>query len=434
MTSEQPGGAARAPVYVWTWLPGTTVPVVAGALQGTGRALRGEPVLAFRYAASYLRRPARVSLFTPELPLTDATHDPTSTPKRAPLPLAGCLRDAAPDAWGRRVINLRLSSSPEADLSETTYLLASGSDRIGALDFQESPTYYVPREGEATLDQLVRVVELVEAGEELPPSLVAAAGHGTSIGGARPKALLTDGGRHLIAKFSSTTDARPVVKAEAVAMMLAEHAGLSVAPVEMVQAAGKDVLLVERFDRVVVPLPDGTQGHARRQMLSMLTVLGLTEMGSRHTSYAELAHTIRSGVWTEVPATLRELFSRLVFNIYTGNNDDHLRNLAAFWDGTRLELTPAYDLAPQPRATNTSSQAIGITRDGRRSSQLRLCREVAGDFLLTTGEADQIIDHVGAAVRDHWDEACDRARVTAAEKKQLWGREFWNPYIFYDEA
>jgi|GEM_PF-4860483 hypothetical protein len=38
--------------------------------------------------------------------------------------------------------------------------------------------------------------------------------HGSSVGGARPKALLTDGGCNLIAKFSSLTDRYSVVKGE----------------------------------------------------------------------------------------------------------------------------------------------------------------------------------------------------------------------------
>lgn len=434
MTSDRPGGGTGpSRVYVWVWLPGATQPVVAGVLQDTGDQWVGEPVLAFRYAASYRDRPEAISLFTPELPLTDETFDPRRAPKREPLPLAGCLRDAGPDAWGRRVINLRLAADPGVELSEMTYLLASGSNRIGALDFQESAQQYVAREDGATLAQLVQVAEFVEAGVALPPSLAAAAAHGTSIGGARPKALLADAGRQLIAKFSSTTDTRPVVKAEAVAMMLAARAGLTVAPVQVTRAGGKDVLLVERFDRPAVARADGAVAHTRRQMLSMLTVLGLTEMGSRHATYAELAETIRTGPWTDVPTTLRELFTRLVFNVYVGNNDDHLRNLAAFWDGAHLELTPAYDLAPQPRSTRTSSQAIGITRDGRRASQLWLCREVAGEFLLTAAQAEQIIDQVGATIHDHWDEVCDQALVTAAERNQLWGREICNSYIFYPE-
>jgi serine/threonine-protein kinase HipA len=266
--------------------------------------------------------------------------------------------------------------------------------------------------------------ELVAAGAALPDDLAAAAGHGTSIGGARPKALLEYGGRHLIAKFSSTTDIRPVVKAEAAAMLLAARAGITVAPVEVRQVDGRDVLLVERFDRT----PEDT----RRAMVSALTFLGLAELESRHSSYAELAEAIRVGPWFEPAATLRELYTRLVFNVCVGNNDDHLRNHAAFWDGTRLALTPAYDLAPSPRSTSVSSQAVGISRDGRRASQLWLCREVAPDFLLGVTEAQTIIDRVVATIRADWDEVCDQALLTRAERDSLWQREFLNPYVFYD--
>src|SRR5690606_29773025 len=135
-------------------------------------------------------------------------------------------------------------------LDELTYLLASGSDRIGALDFQASARQYQPREsGDTPLEELLDSAARVERGLPLSSGLAQALQHGTSIGGARPKVTLTDGSRKLIAKFSSSTDVQPVVQAEFVAMRLAALAGLSVAPVELVQAAGKDVLLVERFDR-----------------------------------------------------------------------------------------------------------------------------------------------------------------------------------------
>lgn len=429
MTSE---AAAPTRVFVWTWLPGTTTPVVAGVLQATGALLAGEPVLAFRYAASYRARVDAISLFPPELPLSADVLDPTGVPRRDPLHLAGCLRDAAPDAWGRRVINLEVGADPDVALSEATYLLRSGSDRIGALDFQASATDYVPREQHAPLEQLMDAADLVERGEQLPPALAAAVQHGTSIGGARPKALLRDGDRALIAKFSSSTDDRPVVRAEGAAMLLAARAGVDAAPVSVVRASGKDVLLVERFDRPHVTGPDGRSGVGRRLMLSMLTVLGLSEHSARYGSYALMAQHIRSGPWLDVPGTLRELFTRLVVNVVVGNTDDHLRNHAAFWDGTHLSLTPAYDVAPQRRSTNTATQAIGITADGQRASQLRVCHQVADEFLLTAAHADEIIDHVQGAIADGWDEVCDEVGLTASERSTLWGREFAHPYIGYD--
>ncbi|MDQ3157046.1 MAG: HipA domain-containing protein [Actinomycetota bacterium] len=412
--------------YVWVWLPGSTEPVVAGVLTNTGGTFSGDPVLAFTYARSFRDRPDAVSLFAPELELRGGVIDPTAPAgSRFPLPLAGCLRDAAPDAWGRRVLNMELARNPDTDLDELTYLLHSGSNRIGALDFQSSPVDYVPRGEAATLTQLMQAADLIEQGRPIPADLAAAAGHGTSIGGARPKAILEDAGRHLIAKFSSSSDTRPVVKAEAVGMLLAAKVGIAVADVEVVRAVGKDVLLVERFDRPA----DGT----RRIMLSALTILGLHENSARYASYTDIAHSIRTDGWGSVSATLREMFTRLVFNVCIGNNDDHLRNHAAFWDGKQLELTPAYDLCPQPRATSVSAQAIGITAD-ERYSQLRVVRKAAGAFHLTNSEADEIIAGVVDTIRASWDDVRDQALLTTAEASQLWGREILNDFIFYDQA
>ncbi len=81
------------------------------------------------------------------------------------------------------------------------------------------------------------------------PELDQALLHGSSVGGARPKALLDDGEGTLIAKFSSTTDTFPVVKGEFVAMELARRSGIEAAPVRLATAHGRDALLVERFDR-----------------------------------------------------------------------------------------------------------------------------------------------------------------------------------------
>ena len=87
-------------------------------------------------------------------------------------------------------------------------------------------------------------------------------------------------------------------------------------------------------------------------------------------------------------------------------------------------LTQAYDVAPQPRSTNPVSQTIAITADGRRASQLRLCRQVAGEFLLGPAQADDIIDHARTVVHQAWDDVCDQASLTRDERAVLWRREF----------
>jgi serine/threonine-protein kinase HipA len=218
--------------FVWVWLPDATEPVVAGRLYPDGSELL------FNYGQSYLARPDAIPIYLPELPLR-----PGALPLMDGLSMPGCIRDAAPDAWGRRVILNRQFGKKGAqldglDLSELVFLLESGSDRIGALDFQASPAQFVPRHAQnASLDELLQAAERVEMGIPLTPEVDLALRHGTAVGGARPKVLIEDNNRKLIAKFSASTDLYSVVKAEFVAMRLALLAGMNVAPVSLVRAA-----------------------------------------------------------------------------------------------------------------------------------------------------------------------------------------------------
>jgi len=410
--------ALYAEAYVWVWLPGRTEPVVAGRLARDGG------VFLFNYGRSYLARADAISLYEPELPLRSG-----ALPLLNGLSLANCLRDAAPDAWGRRVIlNRRLGkgaggADPD-DLDELTYLLESGSDRIGALDFQLSPSDYAPRAASAaSLGELLDAARLVEDGIPLTPELDAALVHGSSIGGARPKALIDGGDHKYVAKFSSQSDLYSVVKAEFIAMRLAALAGVDAAPVQLTRAAGKDVLLVRRFDRLKVEA-----GWERSAMVSALTLLGLDEMMARYASYEELATIVRQR-FANPKATLRELFARLVFNILCGNTDDHARNHAAFWDGQSLSLTPAYDICPQGRSGREAGQAM-LIHGNQRLSRLALCLDAAPNFLLSRDEAMAFAASQIAAVREHWDAVCEEATLTAVDKQLLWRRQFLNPFAF----
>jgi serine/threonine-protein kinase HipA len=404
--------------YVWVWLPGATEPVVAGRLARDGENL------IFNYGRSYLELERAIPLYVPELPLR-----PGAIPPEPGLSMAGCLRDGAPDAWGRRVILNRTFGikGKDADIGaidELTYLLESGSDRIGALDFQLSPTTYIPRSPQsASLKELLTAAEKVEKGIPLTPELDQALFHGSSLGGARPKAMIEDGDKKLIAKFSSSSDTYNVVKAEFIAMRLAAKAGLDVAPVRLAHVAGQNVLLVERFDRLRT-----NDGWQRKAMVSALTIFGLDEMMARYASYADLTEIIRHR-FSQPKDTLRELFGRLVFNILCGNTDDHARNHAAFWDGKMLHLTPAYDICPQSRAGNEASQAMLITGNNRRSA-LVTCMEAAPNFLIDKQTAAGIIQHMLATVRTEWKATCDEASLSDVDRNLFWERIFLNPYIF----
>jgi serine/threonine-protein kinase HipA len=222
----------------------------------------------------------------------------------------------------------------------------------------------------------------------------------------------------VIAKLSSTTDVFPVVKAECLTMGLAARVGLDVARVQLVSALGKEVLLVDRFDR---PAPG-----QRRVMVSARTMLRLGPMGIGG-SYADLADVIRAR-FTDPDDTLRELFARIVFNVLVSNTDDHPKNHAAFWDGSALTLTPAYDVCAQPRTGGEAAQVMAIGHDGSRLSQLAVCVRHAAVYHLFESEARAIVDDQLEVIHDSWHDACDAARLTEQERGAFWERQVLNPY------
>ena len=401
-------------------MPDETKPVVAGRLQ----VVNGK--ILFNYGRSYLERistarPA-ISIYAPELPLKSGV-----LPLAEGLVIPGCIRDAAPDTWGRRVIINKVLGLKVADvdtlvLDELTYLVESGSDRTGALDFQLSPTEYVPRVADnPSLEELFESSERIEKGKPLTPALDQALFHASSIGGARPKALIEIGDTKYIAKFSSSSDLYAVVKGEYIAMRLASIAGLDVPPVQLTKAVNKDVLLIKRFDRV----PKGKK-WARKAMVSALTLLGLDEMMARYASYEDFAEIIRYR-FTSPKRTLEELFSRLVFNILCGNTDDHARNHAAFWDGNELTLTPAYDICPQLRSGNEASQGMLIA-GSNNLSQLKTCLESAHNFHLSNSEARSIFEKQIAVIEQNWDTVCEEAELSEVGRNLLWRRQFLNAF------
>lgn len=415
MTSKAKGA------FVWIWLENQPKPVVCGRLEAR------DGQLSFNYGQSYLAREDAVSIYEPELPLKAGKID--LLPR---MEMPSCIRDGSPDAWGRRVIINQVTGKKQeeialTDLDELAYLLLSGSDRIGNLDFQESATLYMARNPRtATLEELQRASELVDSGQPLTKELDQALNHGSSIGGARPKASIETEDKKYIAKFSGSTDTYSVVKAEFIAMRLAAKVGINTAPVELTRAHGKDVLLIERFDRHL-----NEKGEwCRKGMVSSLTIFGIPEQEARYASYEELAEKVRH-LFTRPRDTLHELYRRMVFNILVGNTDDHARNHAAFWDGKQLTLTPAYDICPQGRTGQEASQAMNIHGDNKLS-QLGNCLAARNAFQLSKQAAKDIIRDQVKTIRECYPAICVEAGLSEVDQAFFWRRQFLNPFCFYD--
>ncbi len=405
-----------AQAFVWIWLPGAAAPVVAARLTDRG------PRMSFVYGQSYLARNNAIALSLPDLPLQN-----NEVLTRDDVP--GCIADAGPDSWGKRVIERRLRLEG-GGLSTLGYLLESGSNRIGGIDLQHDPDTYLPRHGdEATIEDLIEASQRVEEGLPLGGVLRRALLQSTSAGGARPKALIAGGRFGFLTKFPSVRDNDPTIQGEYVAMHLARQAGIDAAGVSLQRVAGRQVLLVERFDR--------TPGGGRRLLVSVRTLLQnrVAEEPARmgYDSYPLLAEEIRTR-FVEPTTTMRELFARITFNILCGNTDDHAKNHAAFWDGLSLALTPAFDICPQPGFSVGAEQAMAFGTNGDRVSQVARCVDHAHTYRLAREEAAALVDHQIDTIRSSWHAACDRAELTRAERSALWGRQFLNPYALIGHA
>ena len=388
--------------FVWVWLPHQSMPVVAGQLQQKNNGY------VFIYGKSYRERSNAIALSPFELPLSDIPFEP-----RDMKIMPSCLRDALPDAWGRRLMDYQY---PAFHPTELDYGLLSGSDRIGALDFQQSATEYVARDlGSVDLKSVDILANALEKDHHFPKSLAPILLHGTSVGGARPKCLITVDKVDYLAKFSLSADYYPFLKAEFIAMRLAKLAGLRVAEVLLKKVHDRDILLVKRFDR-----EHHEKKVTRKIMLSGLSLLELDEMEARYASYLDFADLIRMR-FRNPTDQLRELYSRLVFNVLIGNTDDHARNHAAFWDGSSLELTPAYDLCPQLRVGFEATQAMMIEGEAGQRATLKNVLSVAEHFLLTKNQARDIMNQQIHIIDSHFLLLCDEAGLNKREQNRLLG-------------
>ncbi|MET3493489.1 type II toxin-antitoxin system HipA family toxin [Variovorax boronicumulans] len=344
----------------------------------------------FAYGRRYLEDPAAAALNPVHLPLRDAAFGLAERRIRDGGAMPLTLRDALPDSWGRKVLEIRAGRP----LSDIDALLLTNEDRIGAMVFAETLPI---RSGEppATLWSLQALAEAsrrVEDGMDIGPDMHLLL-RGGSLGGARPKAAFVLEGRRCIAKFASRGDDHDVEVIEAATLWLADACGIAVPPFLLQPLASGHALLVERFDRAG-PVTDERRFH----YLSASALLDVPYDSSRG-SYVELAQLLRR-ISAQPQEDLAELFRRMVFNLVVGNSDDHVKNHGALQgeDG-QWRLAPAFDLVMQ-LGGHTGYQELAILA-GQHASSLALAREAAPHFGLTAAAAEEIIAAIAETVAVH---------------------------------
>lgn len=384
-------------VFVYLVLPGTVAFVTAGkVVLDVDRT--GMPFGRFVYGRRYLALDDAAPIDPIELPLSERTYETTRFKG-----LFGALRDASPDYWGRRVIEKHAGLT---QLNEIDYLLQSPDDRAGALGFGLSPEPPTPLRAFNRMVDLVRLQELADhliAGEADDTQAELAQVQdllllGTSMGGARPKAVVEDEGQLWIAKLNRPDDPFNHARVEHAMLALARECGLTTAHSRVTQSGGRDVLLVRRFDREPTE-----QGYRRARMLSALTLLrsGDSHQDRERWSYVLLAEELRR-ISSRPREDAHELFKRMTFNALISNTDDHPRNHAVIALDRALQLSPAYDLTPTAHVSIERRDLALIVGDyGRYANAANLLTQ-APRFLLEREQAARSIDALEAQVRARW--------------------------------
>ena len=383
--------------YVYIVLPGETEFVTAGKfVLSTDR--HGVPTGKFIYGRSYRARENAVPIDPLELKLSTSTFE-----TRRLKGIFGALRDAGPDYWGRRVIE---KHSGLVQLGELDYLLHSPDDRAGALGFglnQEPPAPRRQFNQTVDLKQLQTVADAIIADDNLPETNDAEQAQelllaGTSMGGARPKAVVEDGEGLWVAKFNRPDDRWNHARVERAMLLLARECGVQTAESRLETIGDRDVLLVKRFDREKVDA-----GYRRARMLSALTLLRADDSHQDRDkwSYVLLAEELRR-ISSQPKQDAPELFRRMCFNTLISNTDDHPRNHAVIASDIDWVLSPAYDLTPSmPVSIERRDLALVCGDMGRYAHADNLLSQHIR-FLLDRAEAESIINNMEHTVQNRW--------------------------------
>jgi serine/threonine-protein kinase HipA len=358
----------------------------------------------FSYEPAWIENPRAFAL-QPDLTFEGGPFHASGQSGNTRDALAGVFSDAAPDSWGRRLLERTYGNG----LSEFEHLtLSDDTCRQGALRFVDANGAII--KGRATeavprlldLQAITAISRAYEQGKEISAQdMQALAGAGGS-GGARPKANVIDGETLWLAKFTSAHDQQPIERVEVATLRLAKACGIRT-PEARLELADTPfpVALLQRFDR---------RGTARIPYISARTALGKT--GTDLGAYTEIVDFMRTAA-ADPSADFRELYLRLIFTILVSNKDDHLKNHGFLYVGAnRWRLSPMFDVNPAPDRNPHLETAI--LEGGAHDRSITLALEACDFFEIVESDARQMIRETARRISAEWREAFRLVGVTGS--------------------
>jgi len=407
-------------IFVYAHWTGMKEPVLMGLLKA--EFTKGKEIYSFSYSENWLK--SRYSqILDPELQLYSGSQYAKDEKQNF-----GVFLDSSPDRWGRVLMKRREAAMarsekrPEKTLRESDYLLGVFDvHRMGAIRFKEDPDGPFLNDNKTLasppwtsireLEQISLKLEDDNANEdpEYLKWLNMLINPGSSLGGARPKASVVDDKRDLwIAKFPSKSDSKDIGGWEMLTNELARNAGLNVTVAKIQKFSSKHyTFLTKRFDR--------TNTGERIHYASAMTMLGYVDGNNFQdgVSYIEIVDFLtRNGA--NIESDLKELWQRIVFNIFVSNTDDHLRNHGFILTEKGWILSPAFDINPNEDGAGLS---LNISLDDN-SLELDLALEVAGYFRLNEKDALKVIEDIKKSVTN-WRSFANKYQLPRSEQELM---------------
>ncbi len=385
-------------LYVYADFDWLDFPVEIGEL-GYER-LRGSDSYSFCYNNGWLRNYGNIYL------CADIQNFPGPQFAQLNRDIFGCFSDCLPDRWGRTLLNRREQiqaleeKRPVRKLSSYDYLIGIDDfSRMGGFRFKSDRNGdYICMEPDLRIPPIADIRELMFACQELEKSeeynslpekkwVRQLVKPGTSLGGARPKAVVMGDDKCLyVAKFPSRKDDCDMALCEHICHLLAMKAGINCADTHVFQSGKYHTLLSRRFDRT----PYGRRIH----FASAMSLLGLTDGCNADTGngYLDIVDFILQNC-CDVETNLQELYRRVAFNIAVRNSDDHFRNHGFLLTLNGWTLSPAYDMNP----TDSDYQSLLINSTTSKAD-LSLLLDSAQEYMISDDVAENIIKEVSDAV------------------------------------
>ena len=391
-------------IYVFVYLPGDILAIPAGLFKYDEKNLVGT----FSYGKQYINKHGYA--ISPDLPISIDEYISKDFNG-----LFGAFRDSLPDYWGRLVFS-SLNKRPLEDIGEHELLLSGGASRIGNLDFRlstKSPEPVLCLPGYSSLEGIIKAAETIQSGGEVEKAYQQLLQEGTGLGGMRPKCTIEANNKLWIAKFPAVGDHYNAVKIEAATMRMAQMAGITIPAIKIEFIGGKDVFLIERFDR---KFDETKNGYMRDGYISALALLNKHET-DRDFGYQDFADVLRKN--GDIKGS-KELFKRMLFSISIRNTDDHARNHGFITAKDNISLSPAFDITPTASTKGLSTNfdlAINIGNQGR-SATIENAMSSYKAFGITWDEALKSLSDVTCSV-SQWEAVFKEIGVSSSDTERF---------------